>query len=85
MNMKMVLAPLGGIITAVVVIVLGLSFSSTVLSFAATSGADANMGSFSGTQNLNDLQPLLYYLVLTIIAISVISIGAAVGFKARNG
>jgi hypothetical protein len=85
MNTKMFLLPLAGVLTAVLTIVLGLSFSSTVLSFAATAGGDTNIGSFSGTQNLNDLQPLLYYLILTIIAIGAIGTGAFAGFKAgRN-
>ncbi len=70
------LLPLAGLIGSVLIVVLGLAFSGTVLSFAASSGADTNIGSFSGVQNLNDLQPLIYYMVLTISALA--SLGGGV-------
>lgn len=74
-NMKQILGPLGGVIGAVLIIVLGLAFSGTVLSFAASSGADANIGSFSGTQNLNDLAPLIYYMIIVISALATLGVG----------
>ncbi len=72
------LALVGGIM----LLVIGLAFGPTVLAFAASSGADTNIGSFSGVQNLNDLQPLIYYLLLTVSALALMGSG---GFVAVRG
>ncbi len=79
------LLPLAGLIGSVLIVVLGLAFSGTVLSFAASSGADTNIGSFSGVQNLNDLQPLIYYMVLTISALASLGGGVIAGRRAAQG
>ncbi len=84
-NLRTILFPLGGVIGAVLIVVLGLAFSGTVLSFAASSGSDTNIGSFSGVQNLNDLQPLIYYMILTISALASLGGGVIAGRKAAQG
>ena len=48
------------IIMGVIVIVVGLVLETTILAQAATAGSNANIGSFSGAQSLNDLVPLIY-------------------------
>ncbi len=80
------IAPLFAVIGGVLLIVIGLAFSGTVLSFAATSGADTNIGSFSGVQNLNDLQPLIYYLLITVSSLALIGGGGVVAARrVRSG
>lgn len=56
-------------------IILGLAFASTLLSFAATAGADTNIGSFSGVKNVNDLAPLIYYFGVIIGGLTAMGIG----------
>ena len=79
------IAPLFAVIGGVLLIVIGLAFSGTVLSFAATSGADTNIGSFSGVQNLNDLQPLIYYLLITVSSLALIGGGGVVASRRIRG
>ncbi len=69
--------PLMALIGGVLFLVLGLVLSSTILSQAATSGSSANIGSFSGAQNVNDLIPLLYYFGLAVGSMTLIGLGGA--------
>ena len=65
------------IIMGVITIVVGLVMSDVVLSQAATSGADANIGSFTGARSFNDLVPVIYFAALVIISVGLIGLGAA--------
>ena len=71
------------IIMGVIVIVVGLVLETTVLSQAATAGGNANIGSFSGAQSLNDLVPLIYNAAVVMLGVGMMAIGAA-GFAGRG-
>ena len=58
-------------------LVFGLVLAPTILSQAASSGSSANIGSFAGTQSINDLVPLIYYTVVAIGGIGLIGAGGA--------
>ena len=71
------------IIMGVIVIVVGLVLETTVLSQASTAGSNANIGSFSGAQSLNDLVPLIYNAAVVMLGVGMMAIGAA-GFAGRG-
>ena len=64
------------IIMGVIVIVGGLVLES-ILSQAASAGSNANIGSFSGAQSLNDLVPLIYNAAVVMLGVGMMAIGAA--------
>jgi len=66
-----ILAIIGGVL----VIVIGLVLEVTILAQATTSGADSNIGSFSGAQALNDLVPLVYNAAIVMIGVGLIGAG----------
>lgn len=65
------------LIAGVIYMVIGLIFSGTIISIAATSGAVAQIGSFAGASNLNNIFPFLYYAFLIITSMAVMLAGAA--------
>jgi len=67
----------------VIVIVAGLVLETSVLSQASTAGSNANIGSFSGAQSLNDLMPLIYNAAALMLVVGLMAIGAA-GFAGRG-
>jgi hypothetical protein len=67
----------------VIVIVAGLVLETSVLSQASTAGSNANIGSFSGAQSLNDLMPLIYNAAALMLVVGMMAIGAA-GFAGRG-
>jgi hypothetical protein len=71
------------IIMGVIVIVVGLVLESTIFSQAASAGSNANIGSFSGAQSLNDLVPLIYNASVVMLGVGMMAIGAA-GFAGRG-
>ena len=71
------------IIMGVIVIVVGLVLETTILSQATTAGSNANIGSFSGAQSLNDLVPLIYNAAVVMLGVGMMAIGAA-GFAGRG-
>ena len=71
------------IVAGVLTLVIGLVLSGVILNQAATSGTNANIGSFSGAQALNDLIPLLYYSIIVLVAVGLMGIGSA-GFAGRG-
>ena len=66
-----------------IVIVAGLVLETSVLSQASTAGSNANIGSFSGAQSLNDLMPLIYNAAALMLVVGMMAIGAA-GFAGRG-
>ena len=46
-------------------------------------GSNANIGSFSGAQSLNDLVPLIYNAAVVMLGVGMMAIGAA-GFAGRG-
>jgi hypothetical protein len=71
------------IIMGVIVIVVGLVLETTILSQAATAGGNANIGSFSGAQSLNDLVPLIYNAAVVMLGVGMMGVGAA-GFAGKG-
>ena len=71
------------IIMGVIVIVGGLVLETTILSQAASAGSNANIGSFSGAQSLNDLVPLIYNAAIVMLGVGMMGIGAA-GFAGKG-
>ena len=61
----------------------GLVLETPVLSQASTAGSNANIGSFSGAQSLNDLVPLIYNAAVVMLGVGMMAIGAA-GFAGRG-
>ena len=61
----------------------GLVLETPVLSQASTAGSNANIGSFSGAQSLNDLVPLIYNAAVVMLGAGMMAIGAA-GFAGRG-
>ena len=71
------------IIMGVIVIVVGLVLETTILSQASTAGGNANIGSFSGAQSLNDLVPLIYNAAIVMLGVGLMGVGAA-GFAGKG-
>ncbi len=71
------------IVMGVITIVVGVVLADTILAQAASSGSNANIGSFAGAQALNDLVPLIYYAVVVMIAVGMMGLGA-LGFTGRG-
>ncbi len=65
------------LIFGVLIIVVGLVLESTILAQAASAGSNANIGSFSGAQDLNDLVPLVYNAAVVVMGVGLIGLGAA--------
>lgn len=78
MNNKIVV-----IIMGVITIVVGLVLEDTILTQAATAGSNANIGSFSGAQSLNDLVPLIYNASVVMLRVGMMALGG-VGFVGRG-
>ncbi len=68
---------IGAIIGGVITLVIGMVLASTVNSQAATTGASANIGSFTGAQALNDLIPLVYIAAIVMVGVGLIGMGGA--------
>ena len=82
LNLKAIVAPIVGIMGAVLIMVIGSIFSGVVLTQFAASGASTLAPSFSGAKATNDLMPTLYYLILIIISLSLLIGGVLVGRNA---
>ena len=73
---------IGLVIGGMVVFIIGLIVAGVVNSIAATQGVAANINSFSGAKNLNDLLPTLFYIGLLITGLGAMGIG---GYRAVKG
>jgi hypothetical protein len=65
------------VVGGMVVFIIGLIIAGVVNSIAATQGVAANIGSFSGAKNLNDLLPTLFYIGLLTVGLGAMGLGAA--------
>ncbi len=65
-----------GIVFGVLIIVVGLVLEGTIISQAASAGGHANIGSFSGAKDLNDLVPLVYNAAVVVLGVGLIGISA---------
>ena len=68
---------IGAIIGGVITLVIGMVLASTVNTQAASTGAAANIGSFTGAQALNDLIPLVYIAAIVMVGVGLIGMGGA--------
>ena len=75
------------IITGVITLVIGMVLATTVNTQAATLGSAANIGSFTGTQNIGDLIPLVYISAILLLGVGLIGGGglAAIQRVRRGG
>ncbi len=67
----------GAIVGGVIALVIGMVLMTTVLDQASTTGAAANIGSFSGTRSINDLIPLVYISAILLLGVGLFALGGA--------
>ena len=77
MATRQLVLPILGLFGGVLFLVFGLILATTIISQATTAGGDAQIGSFSGAQALNDLVPFIYYTVVVIGGLGAIGAGGA--------
>ena len=68
---------LGGL----VIFVVGLILAGIVISTAATTGAVASVGSFTGVRAMNDLAPLLFYVGLIVLGLGLMIGGGLTAYR----
>ena len=68
---------IGMIIAGLLVFVLALIMAGIVVDTAATTGANANIGSFTGVRSVNDLFPLVMYFGGMLVGLGAMGVGAA--------
>ena len=68
-------APFVALIIGVLVVVIGLTMGSTIVSTAAA--PPAGIGSFSGASSMNDLVPTVYYAAIVVSSVGLIGVGLA--------
>ncbi len=66
---------IGLLFGALLFLLLGYAFANPILSFAATSGGLATIGSFTGAQSINDLGPIIYFFMLIVGALGAGGLG----------
>ncbi len=77
----------GGLVISLIGFVLISVFAPVVLDNFATSGANANIGSFSGASSFNDMFPLFYFitgLVLVLGGLGIAGSQAGAGSAIRS-
>ena len=74
---------LGALIIGMLMIVIGLVLAIPVIAQATTAGANANIGSFSGAQSVNDLIPLLWFVVVVMVGVGLVGLAGA-GFVGKG-
>lgn len=72
------------VIGGMMVFIIGLIVAGVVNTIASTQGAAANIGSFSGAQNLNDLLPTIFYIGLLVVGLGAMGIGATRAIRGRK-
>ena len=73
----------GAIVGGVVSLVIGMVLMTTIQDQAATTGAAANIGSFSGARSINDLIPLVYISAILLLGVALFTLGG-LGFAGRG-
>ena len=79
-NLNIAIAALMG---GLLVFVLGLILSGITIDTAATTGSNANIGSFTGVRSINDLVPLVFVFALVLIGLGLM-VGGAAGLAGRG-
>lgn len=85
MNTRGLVFPILSLFGGVLFLVFGLILADTILTQAASSGTNTNIGSFSGAQALNDLTPFIYYTVVVVGGLGAIGVGAFTGARRMRG
>ncbi|MGH7774666.1 MAG: hypothetical protein ACREQA_20775 [Candidatus Binatia bacterium] len=67
-------ADMAMLVGALILMLLALAFSGTIIDFATTSGGNAKIGSFSGAKSMNDLFPLLYYVIVIVLTLAAVGL-----------
>ena len=75
----------GGLIVALIGFVLISVFAPVVLDNFATSGANTNIGSFSGADSFNDMFPLFFFIVGLLSVIGGVIPGGLKVYRAATG
>jgi hypothetical protein len=65
------------LIFGVIIIVVGLALENSILTQASTAGSSADIGSFSGAQDLNDLVPILYNAAVVVMGVGLLALGSS--------
>lgn len=72
---------LGQIMTGMIIFVVGLIVATVVNAVAASTGSNANIGSFTGAQDINDLLPTLFYISVMTAGLTVAGFGVVRGIS----
>ncbi len=78
MDKNSMIAPIAGLFFGVFFLIFGLVLGPTIIAQAIISGGTATIGSFAGTQAINDLIPLIYYTVVVIGGLGLIGVSTFV-------
>lgn len=65
------------LVVGLLVFVVGLILAGINVDTAATTGANTNIGSFTGVRSINDLVPLVFYFALIMIGLGTMGLGGA--------
>ena len=67
------------------VFVIGLILAGIVIDTGATTGAKANIGSFTGVRSVNDLAPLVFVFAVIVLGLGLMVTGGVSAYKGRRG
>ena len=67
----------GALFIGMLTIVIGLILLNTVIDTASTTGSDAQIGSFTGTQSVNDLAPLVFASAVVAGGVALVAMALA--------
>ena len=68
---------IGALFVGMLTIVIGLILLNTVIDTATTTGSTAAIGSFTGTQSVNDLAPLIFASVVVAAGVGLVAVALA--------
>ena len=75
----------GMLVMSLVGFILISVFAPVILDNYATSGANTNIGSFSGASSFNDMFPLFFFIVGLILVLGPIGIGGSAAVRRIRG
>ena len=74
-------APILVILSGLLALLIGTIFGGVLVDQSATTGADAQMGSFATAKTFNDLLPMIFFIALMIIGIGLMVGGGYSAYK----
>ena len=81
----MYMKDLGMIVGGLVVFLIGLILSGVVIDTAAATGANVNLGSFSGGSAINNLLPTIFLLGIMVVGLGSMGMGGYNAVKRAKG